>query len=178
METISALLEILGILNWRMQEVRTLQNKDLRVNPAWSKNSRKTEFRPRDFPGFRHLRAAGSSSGLQMPKIHFPSGVGTFRRLNISLLVSLVDSRLPVLCASSFTSCEAMELAGTGYRREECPDLAVILLMVLLALRLQYEKSPELIASYHCSCLFLSCRESMDEAALSESVLTGSRWKE
>jgi len=31
--TISALLQNLGILSWRMQEVRKLQNQDLRIDP-------------------------------------------------------------------------------------------------------------------------------------------------
>jgi len=60
----------------------------------------------------------------------FPSGVRTFRRLDGCLLVGLVDSSLPVLCAPFFTSCEAIEFAETGHRREEHPYLPVGLLMV------------------------------------------------
>jgi len=33
-----------------MQEVRKLQNQDLRADPAWSMNSGKMESDPRDFP--------------------------------------------------------------------------------------------------------------------------------
>jgi len=47
-----------------MQEARKLQNQDLRADLVWNINSRKMEFNPRDCPGFRHLRAAASSSGL------------------------------------------------------------------------------------------------------------------
>ena len=71
-----------------------------------------------------------------------------------------------------------MELAVTGHRREERPDLPVRLLMVLHALRLECEKSMELTASSHRSCFFYSSRDSRDEAALSESVSTGARMKE
>jgi len=62
--TIGDLLQIFGILSWWMQEVRKLQNQDLRADLVWNMNSRKMEFNPRDCPGFRHLRAAASSSGL------------------------------------------------------------------------------------------------------------------
>jgi len=48
-----------------MQEVRKSQNRDLRADPAWSINSGEMESNPGDFPGFRHLRAAASSSGLK-----------------------------------------------------------------------------------------------------------------
>ena len=56
--TTSALLQIFGILSWRMQELRKSQNQDLRADPAWSINSGKTESNPGDFPGFKRLRAA------------------------------------------------------------------------------------------------------------------------
>jgi len=52
-----------------MQELRKSQNHDLRADPAWSMNSGKMESNPRDFPGFRRLRAAASSSGLKGSKI-------------------------------------------------------------------------------------------------------------
>jgi len=58
------------------------------------------------------------------------------------------------------------------------PDLPLILLMVLHALRLECEKSWEFAVSSHRSCLFRSGRESRDEAALSESVPTGARRNE
>jgi len=48
-----------------MQEVRKSQNQDLRADQAWSMNSWKMESNPGDFPGFRRLRAAASSSGLK-----------------------------------------------------------------------------------------------------------------
>jgi len=41
------------------------QNQDLRADPAWSINSGNMESNPGDFPGFKHLRAAASSSGLK-----------------------------------------------------------------------------------------------------------------
>jgi len=71
-----------------------------------------------------------------------------------------------------------MEFAETVQRREERPDLPVRLLMVLHALRLECEKSMELTASSHHSRFFCCRRESRDEAALSEAVLTGTRIKE
>ena len=52
------------------------------------------------------------------------------------------------------------------------------LLMVLHALRLEWEKSMELTASSHSSCFLSSSRESRDEVALSKSVSTGARRKE
>jgi len=51
-----------------------------------------------------------------------------------------MDSQLPVLCDPSFTSCEAIDFAEMGHRREERPDLPVSSLMVLHALRLECEK--------------------------------------
>ena len=42
-----------------------------------------------------------------------------------TMLMGQVDSPLPVLCAPFFASCEAMEFAETGQRREECQDLPV-----------------------------------------------------
>jgi len=54
-----------------MQEVRKLQNQALRAEPAWSINSDKMESNPRDFPGFRHLRAAANSSGLKGSEIGY-----------------------------------------------------------------------------------------------------------
>ena len=81
--TISAVLQIFGIFSWRKQEVRKSQNQDLRAEPAWSTNSAKIDSRPKDFPGFRCLRAAASSSGLKEPEILFLSGVGTFHRSDL-----------------------------------------------------------------------------------------------
>jgi len=52
-----------------MQDMRKLQNQDLRADPAWIINSGKMESNPGDFPGFRHLRAAASSSGLKGSEI-------------------------------------------------------------------------------------------------------------
>jgi len=63
--TISALLQIFGILSWCTQEVRKSQNQDLRPKPAWSINSGKMESNLGEFPGFRCLRAAALSSGLK-----------------------------------------------------------------------------------------------------------------
>jgi len=68
--------------------------------------------------------------------------------------MGLVNSRFSVLCDSFFMSCKAMKLAETGHRREECPDLLLSLLMEFHALRLECEKSMELIASSLRSCLF------------------------
>ena len=121
----------------------------------WNINSGKIESRPGDFPGFRRLRAAASSSGLKGPEILFPSGVRTFHRSDSCLLTNLVDSWFPVLSAPFFTSCEAMAFGETGHRRKELPDLPVSLLMVLHALRLESEKSMELTASSHRSCFLL-----------------------
>jgi len=114
----SALLNILGILSWRIQDVRKSQNQDLRADPAWSINSRKMESNPGDFPGFWHPTVAASSFGLMSSEVLFPSGVGIFHRSDSCMLTSLVDSRHPVLCSPFFTSCEAKESAqrGTGER--------------------------------------------------------------
>jgi len=60
-----ALLQMFGILSWRMQEVRKSQNQNLRAEPTWSINSGKMESNLGDFPDFRRLRAAGSSSSLK-----------------------------------------------------------------------------------------------------------------
>ena len=105
---ISALLQIFGILNRRMQEVRKSQNQDLRADLEWSINFRKMEFNPRDFTGFKRLRAAANSSGLKF--------VQTGRRqeerpdLPVSLLMVLYALRLECgksmeLTASSHRSC-------------------------------------------------------------------------
>jgi len=99
-------------------------------------------------------------------------------KTDASLLTGFVDLRSLVLCAPFFASCEAIEFAEMGYRREECPDLLAILLVVLHALRLECENSMELTASSYRSCLFWSSRKSRDEEALSESVPTGPQRKE
>ena len=161
-----------------MQELRNSQNQDLRADPAWSINSRKMASKPEDFPDLRSLRAAASSSALKGSEILWPSGAGIFHKPDSSFLTGLVDSLSPVQCAPFFTSCEAMELAETGHWRKERPDLPVSLLMVLHASRLECEKSMALTASSQRSCFFFSIRKSRDDAALSESVPTGSRMKE
>ena len=161
-----------------MQEVRKSQNQDLRADLVWSINSGKMKSNPRDFPGFRRLRAAESSSSLMGSEILWPSGVRILHRSDSCLLTNLLDSRSPVLCAPFFTNCEAMAFAETGRRREERPDLPVRLLSVLRALRLECEKSMELTALSHRSCFFCSSRDSRDEAALSGSVPTRARMKE
>jgi len=99
--TVSALLQIFGILSWCVKEVRKSQNQDLRADPAWSINSGKMETRPGDFPGFRRLRATASSSWLKGQRHWFSPVLGTFDRTESSLLKSLVESRSLVLCACS-----------------------------------------------------------------------------
>jgi len=160
--TFCALLQIFGILGWRMQEVRKSQNQDLIADPAWSINFGKMESNHGDFPGFRRLRAAASSFGLKGSEILWPSGVGIFHRPDSSLLTSLVDSRSPVLCAMFFTTCKVMEFAEMGYWREKRPELLVSLLMVLHALQLECEKLMELTASSHRFCFLCSRRDSRD----------------
>ena len=150
-----------------MQEVRKSQNQDLRVDPAWNINSGQIESSPGDFPGLSCLRAETSSSGRKDSEILCTSGVETFYRSD-SCLLSLVDVRSPVLCAPFFTSCEAIEFAVTGHRREESPDVPVSLLMALKVLQLECEKSMELTVSFHRSWFFCSSQKSRDEAALSE----------
>jgi len=162
-----------------MQEVRKSQNQDLRAHRAWSINSGKMEFNPGVFPDFRRLRAAASSSGLKGSEILWPSGV-----LNLPLVGQLLVDELgglsvpgPVCPVLQFnTSCEAMEFAETGHRREERPDLPVSLLMVPHALRLEFEKSIKLTASCHRSCFFCFSRDGRHKAAL--SVPTGAAVKE
>ena len=99
-----------------MQDMRKLQNQDLRADPAWIINSGKMESNPGDFPGFRCLRAATNSYGLMGSETLRPSSVGIFHRSNNSLLTSLVDSQLPVLCAPFFTSYEAIEFVEMGHK--------------------------------------------------------------
>ena len=67
--TISALLQIFGILSWYMQDVRKSQNQGLRADPACSMNSGRMESNPGVSPGFRRLKAAASSSGLKGSEI-------------------------------------------------------------------------------------------------------------
>ena len=131
-----------------MQEVKKPHSQDVRADPAWSINSGKIEFNPRDFHGSRWLRALESSSGLKRPEVS-PSGVGIFHRWVSCLLTSLVDLRSLVLCAPFYMSCEAMEYAETGHRLEELADLTVSFLMGLHTMRLQCEKSMEFPASSH-----------------------------
>ena len=118
------------------------------------------------------LQASEGSSKLLRPK-----GFGdtvTLRCWNLPQVGQLfVDEPVPF-----FTSCEAMEFAETGHRREERPNLPVSLLNVLHALQLECEKSVELTASSHHSCFFCCSRASRDEAALSEAVPTEARIKE
>jgi len=66
-----------------------------------------------------------------------------------------------------------MEFAETGHRREECLDQLQSILMVLHALQLEYEKTMELTAYSHRSCLVWSSRESRAETALPGSVPLG-----
>jgi len=159
-----------------MQEVRKSQDQGLWADVEYK--FQEYGIQSRDFPGFRRLRTVASSSGLKGSEILWPTGVVIFHRPDIPLLTSLVDSQFPVLCAPFFTSCEAMEFAETGHRREEHPDLPVSLLMVLHALRLECEKSMELTAYSHRSCFFCSSQDSRDEAALSEAVPAPARRKE
>jgi len=172
------LIHIFGIFSWHVQKVRKSQNQNLGADPAWNINSGKIESNPGGFPGFRRMRAAASSSGLRGSEILWLSGTGIFHRSDSFLLIILVDYRPPVLCAPFFTIYEAMEFAETRRKREECPDLPVRLFKVLHALWLKCEKSLELTASSHHSWCFSSNWKSRDEAALSESVLTGTRVKE
>jgi len=52
-----------------MQELRKSQYHELRADPAWSINPGKMESNLGDFPGFRRLRAAASSTGLMGSEI-------------------------------------------------------------------------------------------------------------
>jgi len=161
-----------------MQELRKSQNQDLWADPAWIINSGKMESIPRDFPGFRRLRATANSSVLKGSEILWLTGIGIFHWSDRSSLLSLVDSRSPILCAPFFTSCEVMGFAETGHRREERPDTPVSLLMVLHALRQDCEKSILLKVSSHRSCSFCSSRDSRNEVALWESVPARARGQE
>ena len=70
--TTSALLQILRILSWRMQEVKKPHSQDVRADPAWGINSGKIEFNHRDFSGSRWLRALQISSSLKGPEVLSP----------------------------------------------------------------------------------------------------------
>jgi len=63
--TTSALPQILGILNWRMQEVKKPLKQVLRADPAWSVNSGKIETNPGDIPNPKCLRALAIFSGVK-----------------------------------------------------------------------------------------------------------------
>jgi len=108
-----------------MLEVRQPRKQDLRDDSAWSITCAEINSRTGDFPGSKYFRAASNSSGVKGPETLLPTGVKTFHRSDGSLLMSLVDSRLPVLCAPFCMSCAAMEFADTGHRREEGLDLPV-----------------------------------------------------
>jgi len=71
-----------------------------------------------------------------------------------------------------------MKFAKTGHNREDHQELSVSFLVVVHALRLEFEKSMELTASSHRSCFLCCSRECRDEAALPEEVSTGARMKE
>ena len=131
----SAFLQICGVLSWRKQEVRKSQNHESRVDPAWSINSGKVESRPVDFPGFRRLRAAASSSDLKGSEIayYFLQVFGPSVGWTAACWWAWWIRDSPVLCALFFASCEAIEFSETGHRREERPDLTVGLLMMLYA---------------------------------------------
>jgi len=121
-----------------------------------------------DFPGLSRVRAAARSSGLKGSAILCPSGVGTFRRLDSSLM-SLVDSR-----PRSRVPYSLRFATRRRAQREELPELPVSFLMVPYALRLEFKQSMELTASFHHSC-FCSSWERRDESTLSESVPTEAR---
>lgn len=83
-----------------------------RADLVRSINSGKVESNPRDFTGPRWLRVVASSSDMKRPKMLSP------QVLDMSLLMSLVDLRSPILCAMFFIICEVMEFAETRNRRE------------------------------------------------------------
>jgi len=66
-----------------MQEVRKSQNQDLRADPVWSIYSGKMESNPEDFPGFRSLKAAASSSDILMRAAH-SMAYFDFSKLNLA----------------------------------------------------------------------------------------------
>ena len=110
-----------------------------------------------------------SSSGVKGLEMLLPSAVGTFHR-SITLLTSFVGSRSLVLCASFFTSWEAMEFAET--RRVPRPACKFINSTPCLAAGMLVVDG---IDSFPSFLHLLSSCESRDEAALSESVPTGFR---
>ena len=159
-----------------MQEVRKVQNQDLRADPVWSISSGKMESNPGHSPGFRRRRAA-AISGFR--------DTMTLRCWNLPLVGQLLVDEPgglaipgPVCPRSSWAARRwSLPRRGTGERSVQI-CLPVSLLMVLHALRLECKKSMEWTASSHRSCLSPSCRESMNKTALSESVPTGAQMKE
>jgi len=90
----------------------------------------------------------------------------------------LFDDEPGWLAVTSLVCPVLHQLRGDGICRdwaqaEERPDLPISLLMFLLALRLECEKSMEMTGSSHRSCFLCCSRESKNEAALSEAVPTG-----
>ena len=67
--------------------------------------------------------------------------------------MSRVDSQSLTGKTPFLTTCDVMKFAEMGHLREVCLDLPVSLLRVLHAKWLECEKSMELMASFHRSCI-------------------------
>ena len=82
--TTSALLQILGILNWCKHEERKSRNQDFKAAPSWSIRSGQMESGPRALPGFKCWRAAVNFLCEKASKIFPGSGVVALQRSDTS----------------------------------------------------------------------------------------------
>ena len=117
MPTINALPQSFGSLSWRMQQDRSLFNKDFKTEPAWSISSGHRASELGAFPDFNSWRALANSFGEKSLEIHLWGGVEIFYNWDTSLTTSLADSRLVILYIPFLTNYEAIELAVMEQRR-------------------------------------------------------------
>ena len=89
----SAFLQTYGILRWRRQEERKLQNQDFSAAPAWVINSGKIESGPGAFPGFRCLRAAANSCEVKLLEMFTELAKVALQRSDTSCEMSRDHSR-------------------------------------------------------------------------------------
>ena len=106
------------------------------------------ESGPGAFPVVSNQRALENSSGVKPSEVGLilPAGVWIFQSSETSSATSLAGSWSFVLYTPFFTSCEAIQFAKIGHRREFL-DLPVILLMMFHASLLVCVKSMVLTAS-------------------------------
>jgi len=137
-------------------EMQMLKRKGFRTDPC-------VDWRPHSTKRINLLRLPLSVVSVKVRHQVYPSGVENFQKVGRLLDDEPGGLEVPALCAPFDTGCEAMKFAETGYRREECPEWPVSLLMVLHALRLECEKSMELTGFSHRFLVVCSSREGRDK---------------